>query len=911
MLLINLADPEWITIGCNEPVTADVICFFEKAEGKVNEAMNNKSTRVNEKSCVHKDKICHIFSWSDSTIQKKKPKRKLFGNITIFQFLFDAVGINFPPIELHPSSLVMTYSKIGSLYKYHTTSDGQMPSNCSKNTIHVYIQDCHSQFQEGGNLFKCKETYQSILFVHHCSDNKGHSQASSVCDLYFEQRKTSSLQINKTLKYSDLCVQMANNKTSPVHWESTMLSKRQPFQYEPIPMEDNIPDDESHNADQFLCDDGSVLPTVLMNDLVSDCGAEQEDETLLDSVLKGDIYCCPQNTQLPCREGFPVCYNVSNICSYQLNVFGKLIYCRTGEHLYNCKEFECNMMYKCPKHYCIPWSYVCEGKWDCPQGFEEQFCKTMPNCKNMYRCENSYTCIHLKDVCDGVQDCPLKEDESFCSLTGIICPNPCVCLMFAIHCCNMSKNTFNCLSLPHHVVVAKHIEMEPLQTLLHCIIFFSVLSIGNNSLENLCSIIPSTQRALLLDAGFNHIIALTSGCFGESGALTIIKLNNNNLSKVDNFAFSGLKSLAALDISFNKLSKLPGFLCGTSELKLLFLHGNNKELSQGNINEFTKLKYLKTDVYSTCCLMSSDVQCLTEKPWFFTCTDLLPGLGTKFGFYVESILTITFSCISVILRLQQWHKDTKQSWAFGSTVVSVNTVDITCGLYLTIIWVQDIMSEKIFAPNESKWRSSFLCFLAFSILLNFCLLSPVLLCFVSVERLMVVLHPMDTKFKKTNFTVRCVCVLSIITFVLSLGVTVLLKLASHQVPFKLCSPFIDPTHSVLLLRITTWVLFLLQVLSSVFIAVVYGKLLKAKQESTEALKGKMSNQQSNRAIILQLVLATMTNILCWIPSSIVYLIAMFLERFSMDMMIWTMIVATPLNSVINPVIFSIALRRTK
>ena len=28
-------------------------------------------------------------------------------------------------------------------------------------------------------------------------------------------------------------------------------------------------------------------------------------------------------------------------------------------------------MFKCPGYHCIPWSYVCDGKWDCPHGYDE------------------------------------------------------------------------------------------------------------------------------------------------------------------------------------------------------------------------------------------------------------------------------------------------------------------------------------------------------------------------------------------------------------------------------------------------------------------------------------------------------------------------------------------------------------
>ena len=78
-----------------------------------------------------------------------------------------------------------------------------------------------------------------------------------------------------------------------------------------------------------------------------------------------------------------------------------LIPCRTGEHLENCNEFECSMLFKCPSYHCIPWGYVCDSKWDCPDGFDEHICGSKRQYHNMYKCTQSQICIHLNDVCNS------------------------------------------------------------------------------------------------------------------------------------------------------------------------------------------------------------------------------------------------------------------------------------------------------------------------------------------------------------------------------------------------------------------------------------------------------------------------------------------------------------------------------
>ncbi len=404
----------------------------------------------------------------------------------------------------------------------------------------------------------------------------------------------------------------------------------------------------------------------------------------------------------------------------------------------------------------------------------------------------------------------MEEDESLCSLSGIKCPQLCVCLMFAMSCHSLKNHFLLSSNLPFHVILVDKTRLHVLRILMRSLVHFTVLKIRDNSMHSLCSIIPSTVHAISVDAGFNQIKRITSGCFKNSSTLATIKLGHNVISYIDFFAFNGLTSLAVVDLSFNKISSLPANWHDTGDLKVLLIQGNTVVLSENIcVMKNVDLKYLKADEHLMCCLVNEDVQCLIGKPWFFSCTDLLPVQGMKTCFYIESAAIIALGSTSMVIRAWQLYKDKFHSWAFGCTVFSVDVVDLTCGFYLTIIWVQDIIRDEIFAVYESEWKSGFLCFLACTVLLNFNLLSPVLHCFMSVERLMVVLHPMDTIFKKAKFILRCICLLSTMTFILSLSTNLTLRLYSLHVPFKLCSPFIDLTDSVVLFKVTTWSIILL------------------------------------------------------------------------------------------------------
>ena len=166
----------------------------------------------------------------------------------------------------------------------------------------------------------------------------------------------------------------------------------------------------------FNCYNGKQISMHLLNDLVPDCGSEAEDEFLLKHLAAGTKFACPTKGQLPCIDGHGVCYHVSQICTFQLNVLKHLFPCQTGQHLENCKIFECNGKYKCPDYYCIPWSYICDGKWDCPYGNDDNssYCNNINICASKLKCRSSYACIHVSDICDNKTDCPHGDDELMC-----------------------------------------------------------------------------------------------------------------------------------------------------------------------------------------------------------------------------------------------------------------------------------------------------------------------------------------------------------------------------------------------------------------------------------------------------------------------------------------------------------------
>ena len=189
----------------------------------------------------------------------------------------------------------------------------------------------------------------------------------------------------------------------------------------------------------FRCIKSNIsIPISFVDDLVPDCPYSFEDELQYYNLLTNPYHVkqlCNSSYELPCVSGHNHCFPLSKLCIYdfQYNTLN-LMYCRNGAHLHNCKYLQCPGFFKCPLSYCIAFDLVCNGNWDCPQGYDEQNCLNY-SCIHLFKCRNQRKCLHFSKVCDSNKNSMHGDDELSCS-TGYLlsCPLQCICFSQSIVC---------------------------------------------------------------------------------------------------------------------------------------------------------------------------------------------------------------------------------------------------------------------------------------------------------------------------------------------------------------------------------------------------------------------------------------------------------------------------------------------
>ena len=392
LILLNLAQPQWLSVDCNTKLMSHVVCFSTKQIIKEKKEVSNFGQMfICATTAILYKKWCYFFfEYDKSSGNNILPtcRNKGLSNILeddsialeLFGIIAEAlgeIGLNFAAINKNGTLSYLDGDKY-RIKMLSIFSHRRKMSAKGKDT--VFLSCKRNMIQQNiykGLVYKhYNGYYRSVMFLH---DGKQWDPEKNL------------MQTNTSCKPPH-CTDL---KCNSVFFYKSVNGNCNPYSQQEI--------SESTNERQTLS-----------SDIISDRGLSFADEPTNKSLLfKGRLFQCPIH-HLPCNYDNSECYYFNKTCIFRLNKYSNIIPCRTGSHLQYCKNFECNVHFKCPSYYCIPWGYVCDGKWDCPNGYDESAkisCGHKRSCTSMLHCKASQICLHLENICDGYHDCPLGDDE--------------------------------------------------------------------------------------------------------------------------------------------------------------------------------------------------------------------------------------------------------------------------------------------------------------------------------------------------------------------------------------------------------------------------------------------------------------------------------------------------------------------
>ena len=106
-------------------------------------------------------------------------------------------------------------------------------------------------------------------------------------------------------------------------------------------------------------------------------------------------------------------------------------------------------------------------------------------------------------------------------------------------------------------------------------------------------------------------------------------------------------------------------------------------------------------------------------------------------------------------------------------------------------------------------------------------------------------------------------------------------------------------------NIVTVVVSFYLLISLFIILILHYKMIILSSQSNKLLDNVKCNKRQ-KSIVTHAILVGFTNAICWIPSSIYYLISVFDIKSPVAFLYWITLVVLPINSMINPIIFNLS-----
>ena len=906
MLLNNLAEPEWVSVDCNSKLISDVFCVKDTRNWYAPSYQIQSSMCSKSDILIHK--ACYSFTWISNDRSKWRPcsKTKALLDMKIFQFIFDAVSVTFPPLISPDLSQRVTYKRFRGIYKYFYESD--------KGIISDGIQICPTKkvlIPERYNLFRCKSgAYISYEYI--CDDIPDCPEEIASDELNcFCKSAAISKQMNSRCKYIKRTFLTQNESTavcSMFYFKSTRGDCV-------IHKWSDVKQVKYNFSAVFMCNNGTKISNTLVNDLVADCGLEMEDEFHLKQMIDyGSAYTCQNPEQLPCKIGHSKCYNISEICSYKLNEYDNLIPCRTGGHIEKCKDFQCNIMFKCPEYYCIPWSYVCDGKWDCPLGTDEltsKICSTLRSCIGMFKCKHVHVCIHPASICDQKNDCPWKDDETHCEISSIECPYTCACVLFSMVCFTTSASYFTEFKYPFHFAYLKRYSGDDSFKLFQQFPQVRIFRAVNGKLRDICFLISISRIIVEMDFSFNSITKLESKCICNFHTLQNLQLHNNGIFQISNQAFCNLTNLNILNLAHNFLKGFSyKYILYPKSTMLLNLRNNSFKKLEIHSFEMLQIQLIQSDNYKLCCILPEKVMCVSKVAQFASCTTLMKTDITMSTAFIMALSIILTNISVIFLEYSSTFKRNIQRFRASEVIFcTIGLMDVTYGVYLVILLVAHITYGDLYVLREEQWRASLSCHIAFTLSLYYNIASPLMQLFLSLSRYRVIRYSLSTQLKK--FVLRCVLGINALVVTLAISTTTAVTMKIVVLPFKLCSPLIDPTQSSKIFRILIILIVFLQIFTLIMSLILSTQLINFLIEQKQETQIRKIRNQSKASPFSQIIIVDIFHVVCILPSNIVYLYFTFASHYIIDLVIWVIVLVAPIKCFVHPLVFSIHLFQHK
>nr|XP_054761372.1 G-protein coupled receptor GRL101-like [Lytechinus pictus] len=655
----------------------------------------------------------------------------------------------------------------------------------------------------------------------------------------------------------------------------------------------------SSSENIFTCYSGDDHPLSVQCDGIVDCiGSSAEDELSTCEYRQLNHGC--KADEIQCNNG--ACVSRDSQCIYDVDPSAYITGCRDVSHLRSCDDFECPAYFmKCPGSYCIPLRFRCNGVWDCANGEDEMECSSFVCPAGTYSCRRSTICLPPNQVCDGIQHCSDADDEQFC---GVTCPVGCNCTGLVFSCdrpttqeedpsyvFSPTARKISIMSVPLILGPDVHtLDEDQVSDEDHVTPYYSFNPVDH----------PFLAELELVD---DNIETIPSTSFTQNQDLYYLSLRQNPIQYIEFGAFANLTNLRVLDI---RETTIP-----------------STDAIRKALQEIPSLDKVYADSFAFCCMLdlhpadaSDSSGCIAPIDQFSSCDDLLKENTLRVAMWILGISALAGNLCTIGLRVFR-RKSVSSTRIQAKLITHLAVSDLLMGVYMLIIAIADQYYMGVYAINADRWRGSVVCRIAGLMSTLSSEVSVFIIMLISVDRVLCIVFSRHHHLQFSNKSSSvCLAVMWAAALVISLVPAFPLNYFGDRfygrssvclgLPLSADRPD-GWEYSLSIFLGLNLVCFLITALCYVAIFVTVHrsakKVVKAKDTGRHVKNG--TSMQVKLATRMAMIVGT--DFICWMPIIIMGLLASSgAVEIPPDVYAWTAVFILPLNSSLNPYLYTIS-----
>ena len=535
----------------------------------------------------------------------------------------------------------------------------------------------------------------------------------------------------------------------------------------------------------------------------------------------------------------------------------------------------------------------------------------------------------MTHVCDGWSQCPEQDDENFCNLT---CQRPCECHGYS-YLCRYTASLSNRAQLRFLHASGSGIQPGDLghNTML---IYLNLAQcqlrqIGSTPFPNLRSLDLSSNDLTSVSADMlQYFLKVNSLSLAGNPITSLFEAED----QLDDVAFLDLLSL---DVSFVEMTNLDpsvlryfpklqslnlshchvhsvqgqGFQWLTSLQVLDMRHCPLTAIPKSIFRGLSSLRRVLADNHKVCCAATLPEgfvgdQCLAPTDEISSCDALLRSNLYRFSLAVFAALATLGNVLSLMLRVFVLKGKQKSGYTIFVTHLCVS--DFMMGVYLVMIGGADRVYLNTYLWEDTSWKNSVTCKVAGFLSLQSSEVSAAIICLITVDRFLVVRFPFSRlHFQRRSAQLGCLVLWTTGTVLAAVPLLPATSSWHFYSQTGICIPlpvtrqdFPGHDYAFAVMIIFNFVLFLL-------IAVGQLVVYMAIRSQSMTVDDDSGNRSKEIAVAQRLFTVVLSDFLCWFPIGLLGVLASKGVPISGEVNVGVAIFVLPLNSALNPFLYSL------